>query len=303
MRRPWVPIAIASILLAACARDDEAPSHDSLADPATGGGRSTVPAPAALAEARSGVTPATFAVQDGSGSLDRVTEQTAADRALLIRTGRLVIKVDSLEQAVRRVTSIAGTLGGFVAGASIQAGERQSRSATLEVKVPAARYDGAVGALDSVGRVTSSTTTTEDVGEEFVDVGARVENARRLEQRLVSLLAQRTGKLEEALAVERELARVREEIERYEGRLRFLRSRVAMSTIAVTLYEPGPLVGQPGTNPIVAALRQSWRNFVGAVAGGIELAGALAPVALVLGLVGIGVRRWWRRRTAAQPVI
>ena len=219
----------------------------------------------------------------------------------MIRTGQLSIKVDSLEVAVQRVTDLAVALGGFVSGASMQGGERENRSAALELKVPADRYAGALGALDSVGRVMSSTTRTEDVGEEYVDVTARVANARRLEERLVLLLAQRTGKLEEALAVERELARVREEIERYEGRLRFLKSRVAMSTIAVSLYEPGPLVGAPGTNPIVAALERSWRNFVDVIAEGIALAGGLLPIALLLGLVGLAVRRWWRRRATPQP--
>ena len=67
--------------------------------------------------------------------------------------------------------------------------------------------------------------SAEDVGEEYVDVQARVANAHRLEQRLIEVLATKTGKLSDILNVERELARVREEIERMEGRMRYLRTR------------------------------------------------------------------------------
>jgi hypothetical protein len=219
---------------------------------------------------------------------------------MLIRTGQVSLKVDSLEAAVRLVTDAAISVGGVASGAAIHTGERQARTATLELKVPADRYDAVMGRLPAAGRVVSSTTTTADVGEEFVDITARVANARRLEERLAQLLATRAGKLEEALAVERELARVREEVERYQGRLRYLQSRVAMSTITVELFEPAPIVGQPGSNVVVDALKQSWRNFVEVLAAGIALAGGLAPVVLVLGSLGLAVRRW-RRRHAAQP--
>jgi hypothetical protein len=145
--------------------------------------------------------------------------------------------------------------------------------------------------------VETVSVNAEDVSEEYVDVTARAENARRLETRLVDLLARRTGKLEDVLAVERELARVREEIERYEGRLRFLRTRAAFSTLAVTLHEPVPVLGdRPGANPIAAAVREAWRNAVRFVAAAIALSGVLIPLAL------LGYAGWWvARRFFGRP--
>ncbi len=79
---------------------------------------------------------------------------------------------------------------------------------------------------------------------------------------------------------------MREEIERYEGRLRYLKSRVATSTLSVTVHEPLPILGQgPGQNPIVAAIRAAWRNFVGFIAAGIASLGILIPLG-VLALLG-----------------
>jgi hypothetical protein len=222
--------------------------------------------------------------------------------SMIIRTGNAFIEVDSLESAIAAVRGLAERAGGYIANSSIMSGEGQQRQATLEIKIPSNRYDQALGGLAGIGKLISSSTNAQDVGEEFVDVSARTANARRMEERLVNLLATRTGKLEDVLAVERELARVREEIERYEGRLRFLRTQVAMSTLSVTVAEPGPVVGQPGSNVVVEALKQAWRNSVTVVAGGIEMLGAVLPV-VILGLVVVlGVRRWRGRRITAQAV-
>jgi uncharacterized coiled-coil protein SlyX len=218
---------------------------------------------------------------------------------MLIRNGQASVEVAKLDPAIARVRQLAAQLGGYIANSSIVGGRDQVRSATLELKIPAARFDQAVNGLGGIGKVESVTSTAEDVGEEFVDISARVTNAKRLEERLVSLLERRTGKLEDVLAVERELARVREEIERYEGRLRYLSTRVAESTLSVTVHEPFPILGQsPGQNPIVGALKQSWRNFVGFVAWTIASLGVLVPLGVIVfagWLVYRRVLRWKKR--------
>lgn len=217
----------------------------------------------------------------------------SADVSTIIRSGSASLEVDSLEVAIAAVERVARSLGGWVGNSSLSAGSERVRSATLELKIPAPRYDDALRGLDPVGRVESVSSTAEDVGEEFVDLSARIANARRLEERLVTLLATRTGKLEDALAVERELARVREEIERQEGRLRYLRARTATSTLVVTVHEPFPIVGtHPGDNPIGEAFREMWRNFVGFTAAAIASLGILAPVALITAVAWALIRRW-----------
>lgn len=217
---------------------------------------------------------------------------------MLIRRGDVQVRVDSLEPAMAALHRLATSLGGTVGNVSVAAGEQQRRSATLELRIPAPRFDEAMGGLTPIGRVEQSAVTAEDVSEEYVDLGARVANAKRLEQRLVELLATRAGKLEDVLAVERELARVREEIERHEGRLRWLGARVATSTISVTVLEPAPVLGEaPGHNVIGEAFVQAWRNFVGLVAAAIASLGVLVPAGVLL----FAAVRWWRgrRRPAA----
>lgn len=227
----------------------------------------------------------------------QATAQDSVVPSMIIRTGRARVEVDSLEVALAQVEALAERFGGYVANSSIQAGDERLRQGTLELKIPAARFDDAVADLDAIGEVEEVTVDAQDVGEEFVDVTARLDNARRLEERLLELLAERTGELDDVLMVERELARVRERIERYQGRLRYLESRVAVSTLSVNVHEPPPLIGdRPGTNVIGDAFRQAWRNFVGVIAWFIASLGVIVPAVIGLGIVGVLARKLYQRR-------
>jgi hypothetical protein len=207
---------------------------------------------------------------------------TSATQTMIIRTGQASIEVTSVDSASAKVRLLAQQLGGYVANASVQSGKHQIRSATLELKLPATQFDRAIAGIRPIGIVESVNVTAEDVGEEYVDVSARLANAKKLEQRLIELLANRTGKLSDVLEVEQALARVREESERYEGRMRYLKTRAAMSTLAVTVHEKAPVLDDRiGENPIVEAFKSAWRNFVGFIASFIAMLGVLIPLGAI----------------------
>jgi len=219
--------------------------------------------------------------------------------AMLIRTGNASIEVRSLDPAIDQVRALAGRMGGFVANTSIQAGNERLRTASIELRIPNEQFDAAVSGLNGLGKLETVQVTTEDVGEQYTDIAARVTNAHRLEDRLIDVLARRPGKLQDILAVERELARVREEIERYEGRLRYLKSRAATSRLTLAVHEPVPVLEKTGQSPLVDAVRQAWGRFLGLVTLAIGWSGVVIPV----GLIGAGA--WWtlrrRRRPLPQP--
>jgi hypothetical protein len=264
------------------------------------GGQANAPSATRESRVQSGEDAASEA-SSPADALQNVNSATTAVPSMVIRTGQAFIEVDKVDPAILKIRQLAAQVGGYIANSSISGGRDQIRQATLELKIPAPRYDQAVGSLSTIGKLETVNSTAQDVGEEFVDVTARVSNARRLEERLITLLSTRTGKLDEVLRVERELARVREEIERYEGRLRYLSTRVATSTLTITVHEPAPILGNnPGVNPIAAAMRRAWRNFVGLVASLIASLGIVIPLAL-FGFAGLlGYRRWKRSRTTVH---
>jgi hypothetical protein len=279
-------------------RQDDAQTAHPLAVP--------TPAAAPAKEATGRSADVSLAARERPASADDLPLGTQATDStimpsMIIRVGDASVEVDSLEPAIALVTQLASRLGGYVANTSLQGGLTQIRSATLTLRIPAARYEEALGGLRPIGDLETVNTSAQDVGEEYVDLNARVQNGRRVESRLVALLATRTGKLDDVLAVERELARVREQIERIEGRLRYLRARAAMSTLTVTVHESVPLIGyDPSTNPVAEAFKTAWRNFVAFVAAFIAALGWVIPLGA---LAGLGVVAWRRgvARAARRP--
>jgi hypothetical protein len=217
---------------------------------------------------------------------------------MVIRTATASVEVDSLEPAIAQVKDLASRLGGYVANSGIEAGRKRLRQASMEVKIPAGRFDDVVAGLTPIGRLETINVNAQDVGEEYVDVTARMENARRLEHRLIELLATRAGKLKDVLDVEQALARVREEIERYEGRMRYLRAHTAMSTLSITVHEPLPVVGSAGRSVMGEALRAAWRNFVLLVSLAVQSLGVVIPLGAIAVVVWVGRRRVMKQRVA-----
>jgi hypothetical protein len=210
---------------------------------------------------------------------------------MVIRTATASIEVDSLPSAIGQVKQLAARVGGYVANSTVETGKTQLRQAQIELKMPAARFEEAVSGLTPVGKLESVNIEAEDVGEEFVDVNARIENAQRLERRLIDLLATRTGKLKDVLDVEQSLARVREEIERYQGRIRYLQAHTAMSTLTITVHEPVPVVGTVGKSVMGEAFAQAWRNLVALVAFVVQSLGVILPLGVIAGIAWLITRR------------
>lgn len=287
----FTTVLLATQILVACDR----PSSDQSGQITVDG----APAPSKVAGARErGVAAdASGAPQDALSQIRQPRDSVAP--SMIIRNGNATVEVEKLDDAVQALRRLAQRFGGYVTNTSVTTGQDQTPAATIELKIPATRFDSALAGLEPLGKVESVNTTAEDVGEEFVDVTARLSNARRLEERIQVILATRTGKLEDVIAAERELARIREEIERYEGRLRYLRTRVAMSTLTVSVHESYPVVGGPGVGPIAESFKNMWRNFILFIAWFIASLGWLVPLAAITLLVWMGVRRYLRRRRAA----
>ena len=202
--------------------------------------------------------------------------------AMLVRHGQASIEVKAVDDAVTRMRQTAAQFGGFVANTAVRTGKDEQRSAMLQLRVPSAQFDGAVAALSQLGKVESVSVNAEDVAEEYVDLGARLANARRVEARLVELLATRTGRLSDVLTIEQELARVRQEAERYEARMRWLERRASLSSLDVSIHEKLPLIDSPsGRGPILEAFAEAWERMVSFVAWLIAMLGILVPLGVL----------------------
>jgi hypothetical protein len=168
----------------------------------------------------------------------------------VIRNGEAYLTVKDVEAAAGEVTRIATEAGGFVSGSNVRR-DNTRVFAELVIQVPAEAFDRVVDSLKGLAtEVESVRTTTQDVTEEYVDNEANLANLRASEDSTRRLLSQ-TGKMEDIVVVQRELTRIRGEIEKIEGRQRFLKRRVDMSTINVHLATEAPVS--------LASARSGWQ--------------------------------------------
>jgi hypothetical protein len=154
----------------------------------------------------------------------------------LIRNANVTVEVADARKAADDLRARVTAVKGYVGNAHETVDYTGNRTITLQARIPYQRFDEILTTLGTLGRALDTQVTAEDVTEEFVDTQATLRNLKRTEARLLEHLG-RTGKLSDTLLVEKELNRVREEIERREGRLRFLANRISFSTIDVTLRE------------------------------------------------------------------
>lgn len=198
--------------------------------------------------------------------------QTAQRR--VISNASLSVEVEVVEAAIDQVRAIAEGVGGFVEHLS-SFGSAENQQANMTVRVPQDQFTSAVERIADLGEVQNRNLGSEDVSEQFIDLEARLKSALREEESLLSLL-ERANQVNEILTIERELSRVRSEIERLQGQLNFLERRVDLATISVALFPPGQrLPDPPGANLAIAESKVSGRvdevkNLVDTLGGEID---------------------------------
>jgi hypothetical protein len=170
----------------------------------------------------------------------------AADRKI-IRNADITIEVSSTVDAQHQVTSIAESHGGFVATSEAKQREgndpaQRTLDIKLVVRVPSNQFGRAFDEIKKLaGNTPAEQVTSQDVTEDFIDLEARIKTQKALEVQFLEIMRQ-ANKIADALEVQRQIAEVRTEIEKLEGRKRFLENRSSLSTINVNIQTPKPII-------------------------------------------------------------
>ncbi len=244
-------ILLAAFLASACsvARPSEAPAPGQQDQPAAGALRSESMATDSSARATGASLPAT----SGGRAVSAMAEASIPplDR-MVIANVSLSLSVENAVDAARLAERTAERYGGFVAGSSIRDNDT-AREASVTVRVPSARLSEALSELRGIGRrVTDESRTTQDVTEEFTDLESNVRNLRSTETQVLALM-ERATKIEEIMALQRELTGIRGQVERLEGRRRVLENRADFATIAMKLVETAAPGTRDGWNALATA--------------------------------------------------
>jgi hypothetical protein len=159
--------------------------------------------------------------------------------------------------------------------------------------------------LSKVGKVVNQNISGRDVTEEYMDSEARLKTQRELETRLLNLLAEKTAKLTDVVDVEQKLASVRENIEKTEGRMRYLKDQASYSTLTVSVFEPSILTTSTGGGffyELGESISKGLTGFTKVLSGIITFIIALSPVWIAIFVILYFVRRYFRKRKQVQTV-
>ena len=160
-----------------------------------------------------------------------------ANGPMIIRTAQLSVITKEFDKARTTIEATLKRHRGYVGELKVGGATGSGRTLTATLRVPADQLDATLAELKALGRVESESQGGEDVTTQYVDLQARLANARNTSQRLTELLQNRTGKLSDVLEVEQELDRVRGEIEQMEAERKNMTNQVSFATLNVTVSE------------------------------------------------------------------
>ncbi len=306
MRIPWILIATGVALLAGCGQAERAQNH--LKQVAM----ETPPVESApIAGALAGGENEVLAWAD-AGEKERPAEAPQADKppALprkIITNADLRIIVKDLAAAEGRLDELVGRHKAYVAMGETSGTAGAPRRGQWRLRVPVDELDGLLRGLLELGVPERNRRDSQDVSEEYYDLADRIKNKKLEQETLRGYLQDRktSSKLEEILAVEKELARVRGELDQMEGRLRRLRDLTALATVTVTLEEIKDYV-PPQAPGFAATLQMTFVNSVemlGRFGRGIVIGlVALLPWLPVLAVLVLALWMARQRRGRGRPL-
>lgn len=238
----------------------------------------------------------------GGESSDHVAP-SAAPAPMIARTVSLSIVVKDFSAARASLDNILARHHGYAAQLTVSTPENAARSFQASLRVPAPELSSALGDFKALGRVENESQSGEEVTQQHADLEQRLKTARDTEERFRSILQQRTGKLEEVLAVEEQIARVRGEIEGMEAELKTLEHRVDFATVDLQLTEeysarlssPSASVSNRMHNAFIAGLGNAAATLLGIVLFLEEYGPVLLIWLVILGVPAFFVWRRYRR--------
>jgi hypothetical protein len=236
-------------------------------------------------------TPASISLPGGS--------DTAIDQKL-IKTGSINLEVTAVPASVDALNAIALHNGGYLSSSS-QSGSASDRlTATVVVRIPAAAFDNTVAEIKALGTVRSASLNTQDITEEYVDLQAQKE-ALQLQLNQYSRIMEKAETVEDILKIQVEIGNAQTELDRIEGRLRYLNNRVDLASLTVFLQEPAPLGGETG-HDFVSVINSGIEGFLGMIDALIIAFFTFLPLIILAG-IGYGVYRWRKGRKTTPAAV
>ncbi|WP_353778933.1 DUF4349 domain-containing protein [Winogradskyella sp. 3972H.M.0a.05] len=176
--------------------------------------------------------------KSGSEVLDlEVLNKPKSPDLKIIKTARVRYKVKDIKRATSKLKALAASRNAYISDLRFQ-NNLYRKENKFTIKIPQQYFDVMIDSMSHVAEfIEFENITSDDVTEEYVDIQTRLKTKLEVRQRYEEILRKRAKTVEDILATEEKLRVIQEEIEASQGRLKYLTSKVAFSTIHIELYE------------------------------------------------------------------
>lgn len=202
---------------------------------------------------------------------DQVKADLSVNKPKLIKNGYLTIEVEDYQKSKKDIKDLVLKNGGYL-GNETESNETYRLNNELLIRIPSSAFDKVMdGLMATAIKTDSKRIEVQDVGEEYADLSARIIAKKAVEKRYLDIL-NKASKISDILEVEEKLRVIREETEAAQGRMKYLESQVAYSTISLSLYKTLDTHYTPPSGPnfytrIWKGLVQGWESILGFIVG------------------------------------
>lgn len=161
---------------------------------------------------------------------------TLSSEQKIIKNAQLRFETSNLEATGQNVYASVKKYNAQIQSDN-ESNSNYSLSRTIVVRIPSGSFDAFITDISKgVTYFDVKDISSQDVTEEYIDLEARIKAKKVLETRYLELL-KKAAKVSEVLEIEKELSAIREDIEVFEGKLRYMQSRVSLSTVHIEFYK------------------------------------------------------------------
>jgi len=219
----------------------------------------------------------------------------------LVHTLEYSLLVSDPQEAVSRIIEQANNLNGYLVESHISAHNGESNYARLVVKVPQDKMHEMSNYLESMGTVQNQSMYTEDVTTEYYDTEARIKVLQKEEERMLSFMDDESATIQDLLAIEREIAQVREKRESLQARMNVLKNQVNYAQFNIHLNSSYDEISAPqGTvSKAKAAFIKSINSMMQLFNWLVIIFSVVLPYLILAGL-GYGILRAVKKRRLAK---
>ncbi|MDA0231966.1 MAG: DUF4349 domain-containing protein [Chloroflexi bacterium] len=148
-----------------------------------------------------------------------------------MRNVDMTIEAPSVAEVIDEIGRLTTQSGGWV----VRTQNIEVHRGAIDIRDPADRLDETLARVRQLAsKVTSEISTSQDFTEEFTDTTARIRTQQDTVDALRALF-NRAEKIEDALAIQREITRIQSDIESKQARVNFLSESAAFSLVRITV--------------------------------------------------------------------